>query len=551
MTRKVTALLLAALMFLVLFAGCQSSNQSAGTTAGTTAAATTAAGTTAAGTTAAAATTAATTAAATTAATTAPAAGEDAVTVDMWIIEHPSYLYTPGLLCEQLINEYVGIYFNVTPFQTGVLDKINLGLASGELPDIYFNTYLSDCTEWGMKQGALVNVTEYFDKMPNYVAWEESMGDYPSYFYCADGGLYMMPQYGFGTASNSTFWIYRKDLFEANDIPVPNNEVEVYDACMKLKELYPDSFPFACRSFDNMGIMSRIVYQWGGGFNMYYSNDDQAWTYGQVEPECEAAIAWLNQLYSAKLMPDNILSLDTAGWQELITTNRGFMFNDYQARIDFYNSPMRETDPSVTFAYMKPFEGGGSGIRTFNPQTQLIINGYSLFSTSKHIDKIIEFFDWLYTDEAYIAMNWGREGESFVTNPDGTRSYTEIKQGDSGFIYQEKYSFFQRGFWTICDPAAMTAAGSDELLEAVSHVKEDAGEYAKPSCALNEERSERVNVLNEAINTHAQENVGKFITGQRPMSEYADFVNELYGLGLQEMIDLYNAQQAENDAALG
>ena len=106
MTRKVTALLLAALMFLVLFAGCQSSNQSAGTTA----AATTAAGTTAAGTTAAAATTAATTAAATTAATTAPAAGEDAVTVDMWIIEHPSYLYTPGLLCAQLINEHVGSY---------------------------------------------------------------------------------------------------------------------------------------------------------------------------------------------------------------------------------------------------------------------------------------------------------------------------------------------------------------------------------------------------------------------------------------------------------
>ena len=119
MTRKVTALLLAALMFLVLFAGCQSSNQSAGTTAGTTAAATTAA-TTAAGTTAAGTTAAATTAAATTAATTAPAAAQDAVTVDMWIIEHPSYLYTPGLLCEQLINEYVGIYFNVTPFQTGV-----------------------------------------------------------------------------------------------------------------------------------------------------------------------------------------------------------------------------------------------------------------------------------------------------------------------------------------------------------------------------------------------------------------------------------------------
>lgn len=474
---------------------------------------------------------------------------ENPTTVDMWIIEHSSYVYKPGLLCEQLINEYVNLYFNVTPFQTGVTDKINLGLASGDLPDIYFYPSLSECTEWGMRQGALVNVAEYFDEMPNYVAWAETMGDYPNYYYCADGGLYMMPQYGFGTASNSTFWIYRKDLFEKHDIAVPTNEVEVYEACKKLKEIYPESYPFACRGWP--GIIGRIAWQWGSAYGLYFNNDMGEYTYAQTEPEFKACLEWLVQMYKDGLITENCLSLDTNMWQEQITTNKGFLFNDYQARIDFFNSPMRETDPTVTFAYMTPFEGGNSGIHTFNAQSQLIINGYACFSNSEYIPEIIKFFDWLYTDEAFIAMNWGREGESFVTNADGTRSYTEIKQGDSGFIYQEKYSFFQRGFWTICDPAAMTAAGSDELLNAVEHVKQDAGEYYIPALALNEARTERFNELNEAINTCREENMGKFLTGQRSMSEYEDFIDELYALGLQEIIDIYNEQYKENQALLG
>ena len=113
---------------------------------------------------------------------------------------------------------------------------------------------------------------------------------------------------------------------------------------MKLKELYPESYPFACRSFDgSMGIMDRIVYQFGGGFNRYYSNKEGKWVYGQLEPQCEAAVAWLAQMCADKLITENILSLDTAGWQEQITTNKGFMFSDYPARIDFFNAPTSET----------------------------------------------------------------------------------------------------------------------------------------------------------------------------------------------------------------
>lgn len=473
------------------------------------------------------------------------------VTLDMWIIEHASYMYVKDLLVEREIGERLNVFFNVTPFQEGYDEKINLGLVSGDLPDIFFYPSLTTASDWGM-QGALVDITEHFDDMPNYTAWADTMGDYPYYYYSANGSMYMMPQYGFGTASNSTFWIYRKDLFEKHDLAVPTNETELYEVCKALKELYPDSYPFACRSWENtLAIVDRIAYQWGSGLDMYYNNDQQAWVYGPAEESFKKCIEWIAMMYDEELLPSNILSLDTAGWQELVSTNRGFIFSDYQARIDFFNSPMRESDPTVSFAYMTPFEGGGSGVHTFNAQSQLIIQGYAAFTTSEHIPEMIKFFDWLYTDEAYELMSWGVEGESFTNNADGTKSHIGISQGSSSFDYMTKYGFFQRGFWCITDPAAHITYASNETLDAVEHVLTDAGEYRIPAISFNEENQEKFNMLNPSLLTAMRENLGKFITGQRPMSEYDAFLDELNVLGLQDLIALYNTQQAEINATRG
>ncbi len=103
---------------------------------------------------------------------------------------------------------------------------------------------------------------------------------------------------------------------------------------------------------------------------------------------------------------------------------------------------------------MPPWEGGGSGVNTFNLQSQLIIQGYAGTTTSEHVPQMIKFFDWLYTPEAKELMSWGIEGESFKVNADGTKSHIGIEQGSSSFDYMTKYGFFQRGFWCITDPLA-------------------------------------------------------------------------------------------------
>lgn len=492
----------------------------------------------------------------TTAATTAapePAANEKLlekpITIDLWIVENASYVYQKGLLLERALTERTNISFNVSSFADGYIERINLGLASGDLPDVFFGAGVGNVSDWGAAQGALVNFADHFGEMPNYTAWAAEMGEYPYNFYTADGGLYIVPNFGYGTASNSTLWIHRKDIFEKHGINTPKTSDDVYDLCKQLKEIYPESYPMSCRGWGNWGgegILDRIGYQFGTSSGMYFKNAIKQWTYARLEPEFKEMIEWLAKMYAEELLPPNILSMDTAGWQEIVSTSRGFMFNDYQARIDFYNKPMRAEDPSVTFAYMPPFKGGSNGVAKFNPISHLIISGACVFVTSKYTNELVKYFDWWFTPEAKELMSWGIAGESFEIAADGTKRHINLPEGATFFDLVNTFGLFQRGFYCLVDPPSHTASvASAEQAYAVTQVPIDMGEYRIPSISFSTANLEKHQILQAAIDTYSNEAIGQFITGQRPLSEWDSYLAELDRLGIQDWIKLHNDQQAE------
>jgi len=524
MAKKTIALLLVALMLVSMFAGCQSGDSK---------------------------TTTAAPAGSTTAAAAAPSTSgklfDEPVTFDYWILEHASYLYDPEAFLEVKLGELQNVYFNITPFQDGLNDKVNLGLASGDLPDMLAGVGTVDATNWGL-QGALVDYSQHFNEMPNLTAFIDETGSFINYCYSPNGSLYIAPCYGVGEGSNWVFWIYRKDIFDKHGIEIPENEDEVYEACLKLKELYPESSPFGNRSWP--GILDRIGWQWGTGYAMYYDNDTSSWVYGPTEEPFKEMMGWLAKMYEAELMPANTLSLDTTGWQELVSTGNTFLFNDYQARIEFFGVPMRATNPEVTFAYMTAFEGGGSGIHTINPQTSLITSGEVIFTTSKLQSEAIKFLDWTYTEDAETFYTWGVEGETYVIGEDGKPTYTEEVAAVALLDRCAIYDFGQRGFTRLWDPAASVVGAWPETIEANERCRNENGGYRTPSVSFSDENKKVYDQYNEAINVLTTENLGKFLTGQRPMSEYDKFIEELNAAGLPTLIDLYNKQQAEIDALI-
>ena len=51
--------------------------------------------------------------------------------------------------------------------------------------------------------------------------------------------------------------------------------------------------------------------------------------------------------------------------------------------------------------------------------------GWSISSQCKDPVTVIKFMDFFFTEEGSDLMNWGIEGETYVVNADGTKSYTD------------------------------------------------------------------------------------------------------------------------------
>jgi len=518
--KRITWLLIAA-MVLTLFAGCM--GQKPTTTS---------------------ATTAVTTAANTAGESTKPVSEKlfsEPVTFTMILAENPSYPYKKDSLLEREIGKRYNVFFDVTPIQGYLEDKVNLYVASGDLPDLICDLSPLGANAIG-NQGALINFNKYRDKMPNYAAWAKEHGDYETYFFGANGELFSMPNLGYGEAGNATHWIYRKDVFEANGIKPATTDDEFYQVLKELKRIYPESYPLVFRSYQY--AFDRMSYQWGGtSYGMYFDNDTKSWVYGPVEEEFKECVIFFKKLFDEDLIPPNFLSMDTNTWVDYLSTDKGFVTNDYMARIDMFNGALRKENPNYSLAYMPPFKGGKNGTDKFNPQSCLIIGGASGFSGSKKVDEIVKYLDSRYTDEAMQLMSWGVEGESYEVRNDGKKYHLGIT---GGFLdVPNKYGIFQTGFYTLVDPWAMQNYASEETKEAAGYIATQKGEYSVPSNTFSAEAQEQRSRIETNLMTIMYENISKFITGQRSLDQWDQYVKELKSLGLDELVKLYNDSYKE------
>lgn len=200
------------------------------------------------------------------------------VTLSMLTPSHASWPFQEDWYVVDLIKEYTNVDLKVTAVDTsGFSEKLNLTMASGELPDLMFLTDNTTVQQYA-PQGAFINILDHLDKMPNFKAWYEENQQYAANYLSADGGLYQFPQQGVEETERRG-WLYRADIFEELGLEMPTNKDEFYDVLVKLKEAYPDSYPLAFRSFaGTMAQMNMIAPSWGTYYlditdNRYFGYD--------------------------------------------------------------------------------------------------------------------------------------------------------------------------------------------------------------------------------------------------------------------------------------
>ncbi|WP_168119553.1 extracellular solute-binding protein [Paenibacillus sp. HB172176] len=458
---------------------------------------------------------------------------------------NPSWPYDKNWVVYDYIKEKTGVTLDVQiPSGNLLEDATSLAIASGEMPDLIWSQSKASADKFG-QQGALVNILDYVDEMPNFKAWMEDHQTETQNMLSSDGKMYEFPNSGLGESNRRT-WMYREDIFKEQGLSTPNTWDELYETLKKLKAAYPDSYPLTFRN----GL--RYFYDFGAGFNVsaeieknkasvYMDSESGEFKYAPIQDEYKTMLEYFNKFYKEGLIPKDFLTMDTKMWQDIVSTNRAFITLDYMGRIDFFNSALRPDNPDFTMNFMAP-PAGWEGGPQHNAYTAVSEEGFMIASTSKKIDDIVKFIDWFYSEDGKQTVSWGKEGETY-SGDSFIKDYADITdlRKSTGLSTDGTYAWF--------DFDAHISVSSPELQSAYEQAPKYDG--AKSSTlAFTPEEQQILSTKGDSLNSNRDENLAKFIMGTRSFDEWDKFIDEQKKLGYEDIVAIYKTAYDRAQAAV-
>ena len=464
--------------------------------------------------------------------------------ISIIVSSHVSWPFNENWKMWDYVEEATGAMLKVSALPSSDQEtKISLMMASPDtLPDLLHTWQKKTVDDYALS-GAYLSYDDHLDLLPNYQKFwdsvpEEERKELFAQRTSGDGKIYSAPSYGTQTVNNLRTWMYRKDIFEKNNLQVPTTTDELYQVAKKLKELYPESYPICFRT--GLGKLEEWGPSWQPYFtqNPYYDYDDETWKVGAAQPVMKDMVEFFLKLKNEDLVPPNYITMETKSWEELMSTDRGFITLDYIVRIDFFNKPNREQNPDYTLALMAPPKPNTAQADQKLMKSNLDFYGYCVCNTGKekNIENAFKFVDWMYTDDAVQLLSWGKEGETFHT-VDGRKQF--ILTGDEQ--PQNAYGIGTYGLYQVIETEANEAMYTVEQVEACHDVMQYLMPRSNPTMwmPISEDNDAEVQTLKQPLNDYIEEQLSKFMLGQTPMSEWDTFQKGLEDMGASRLLEIY------------
>ncbi|TYP79325.1 extracellular solute-binding protein [Paenibacillus methanolicus] len=403
-------------------------------------------------------------------------------------------------------------------------ESLALAVASGEMPDI-MHVYPGEVAKFG-PQGAFLDLSQHMDKMPNVKAFLDSNPEFLTRVTQPDGKIYNLINSG-GGAGNQLVWFYREDIFQKHDLKPPTTWDELYTVSKKLKELYPDSYPFVFRH--GIGTLNTF----GPSFGIYpeYFRDPSTgkFRYGANDPSFKTMVTQLNKLYSDGLFPPDWLSMDYKSWTQFMTTNKSFISVQYVGQIEIINNQLTEGK----LKFMAPPLGAGD--KAYLPKATEDF-GFAVSSNTKNLDAVLRFLDYMYSPKGKEVQSWGREGETY-TIENGKKKFLPIFKEANDL--RREVGIGTHGAYGLLDFDAWIALVKEDEKEPYIESQKYSYPLAPSLPNLTKEESATIVTQTDQLFKHYSTSVSKFIMGETPLAEWDAFVSSLNQYGLPQILETY------------
>ncbi len=418
-------------------------------------------------------------------------------------------------------------------------------LSAGETDADIIKIPDSDPNQVYIKSGLFVPLDEYFDYMPNFTKWLSENPVQKAELTAEDGHIYYVA--GVNVAHD-----YQPCLMY--------NQVWLDEAGMEAPETL-DDFVELLRYFKEndmngngdttdeipMSVMSAFLpYMFGPAFGLdlvsgFQADENGNVTYAYADTEnYKKYLEFLNSLYEEGLLEEEFTSLDRDKVIERISNDLTGVAFDYSWAMSMMYSnvlPYYDGTAATAFVGAKPLSGEHEG---FYVGRNFLSGMFGVSSKSSQIELAVKFLDYSMSEHCQDLYQWGIEGESYVVNSDGSRSYTEQGQ-DNDWLQQFGINP------SFVFPAQQSVEATD-ILVADWHAEKNAElrQYVVspwPDIYATSEESDTVNMYLTDIQTNVDENGTAFITGTKDIeTEFDAYIAGLQALNLEELISIRQAQ---------
>ena len=481
-------------------------------------------------------------------------------TVTWWLWGGPQLHATVGTWQESPfhsgLNEHVGVNIEWMFPPAGTTDEsqeFNLIIASGNLPDIMFSGLIMRDAERLMDEGVFRDLTPYIAQFaPNYYRFLHERPERARAFQ-TDTGRY----FGFGFFREDGGWndsfqgpLVRQDWLDQLGLPTPLTIGDWDTTLRAFNSEFGATFLAPLSRFNESGNIAGAFGAFGGTYARIFINRyTQRADFPQIHPEWRDYIQQMNIWWNDGLIYQDLMSADDAMVRSKVLNDMGGMAYSSMGQLTgWVNDAIAEGTGSDWVGIPYPTGNDGTLVMQFGGPG---IGGTSTSITNSvgddRLEIVMRLLDFAYSDEGFLYWNYGTEGVSW-NMVNGEPTFSDLLHNDPDGIHGAMERFVGT-VWNgpnIQATNILVTRNHPRAIEANNtwffgreHVAQD---FVLPrGMALSAAEMTRAETMEGPIFTYVNEMVFRFLTGAEPIDNFDAFVANVEGMGLSELLELYQA----------
>lgn len=355
----------------------------------------------------------------------------------------------------------------------------------------------------------------------------------------------------YGNDYNVLGLAYRLDWIEKLGLTEPLTIEDWYEMLVAFKEQDPngnnaqDEIPFVAGGIDAIWYFSQ-AYGMAPRSQWFSVNENGEVEYSWMLPGAKDYLAEMNKWWAEELIDQGMMVAHYDKAKAYMVGNIGGAASGWANRNDENSKTMQADYPEANWVLAAPPKGP-TGIQAYEVDYPVKDNRYSITKDAKNPELAMKWLDYIFaSDEGKMLFNFGVEDVSYKM-VNGKPEFTDLILKNETYpspataLASLGVSRLPRITMQESKAQISTALSSPESIKRVHDVQQYYKYVFPPVLATADESNEIVTKMAD-ITTYCNEMQSKFILGTASLDNYDEFVEELKGMGIEDVLLLKQEQ---------